>query len=111
MIVEDEPIVAHDIRFMLEDAGFKCIGPYRSVAEALQSLDSHDPDFALLDVNLTDGQVFPVADVLSKRGTPFAFCSAHFLSSESEQLFPGVEIVGKPFAEDDLLAAVKASGL
>lgn len=106
MIVEDEPIVAQDIIFILEDAGFQCCGPYRSVAAALDGIDRCTPDFALLDVNLCDGQVFPVADALVERGVGFAFCSAHYGQEEGAADYADVRVIPKPFFGPEIVDAV-----
>ena len=106
MVVEDEPIVAQDMIFMLQDAGYNTVGPFRSIKSALEGLSSNRPDFVLLDVNLTDGQVFPVADALYENGTPFAFCSAHFVKGECEQAYPGIDVIAKPFVASEVLGVV-----
>ena len=80
LIVEDESLVAMLLETILEDMGCTPVGPIASVAEALALLS--DPglegiDAALLDVNVAGHEVFPVAEALATRGTPFVFSTGY----------------------------------
>lgn len=76
LIVEDEYTIASDLAHWFEDAGIKVVGPAGSVPKAL-ALISSDLDAAVLDVNLGDERVFPVADALSTAGVPFVFATGY----------------------------------
>lgn len=76
LIVEDNYLVACDIQQELEAGGAIVIGPEPSVTRALDRIAYGDPiDVAILDVNLVDGTVLPVAENLAARGLPFVFAS------------------------------------
>ncbi len=64
LIVEDEPFIALDIAFGVEQAGGVAIGPASTVAEALDLLRSDWPDGAIVDVDLPDGTIGPVLAAL-----------------------------------------------
>lgn len=78
LVVEDEYLLAQDMRIELEGAGAIVIGPEPTVEKALRRvLAEPRVDAAVLDVNLGDGLVFPVADVLQQRQVPFVFASGY----------------------------------
>jgi CheY-like chemotaxis protein len=78
LVVEDEYLIASDLALWLEDQGADVLGPAPSVEAALALLDvGLMPDAAVLDINLRDEQVFPVADVLRGADVPFLFLSGY----------------------------------
>jgi DNA-binding NtrC family response regulator len=79
LVVEDEFIIAIDLAQTLEDLGAEVVGPAGSVRDALDLVKSQGDrlDGAVLDVNLRDQQVFPVADALAERGVPFVFTTGY----------------------------------
>jgi DNA-binding response OmpR family regulator len=66
LVVEDEFIIAMDLKFTLEEHGWRVIGPVATVAGALRLLDVERPTAALLDVNLGSELVTPVAEALRR---------------------------------------------
>ncbi|AXK73735.1 response regulator [Lysobacter sp. TY2-98] len=78
LVVEDEYLVADDLRRGLEMAGAHVLGPVPSVRLALDLLaSSNAPDVAILDVNLGGEAVVPVADALIARGIRFVFATGY----------------------------------
>lgn len=74
LVVEDEYLLAYDLRRDLEAADAQVLGPVATVAGALRLLDGASlPDAAVLDVNLGGDKVFPLARTLRSRGVPFVF--------------------------------------
>ena len=71
LIVEDQAIIALDLQDAVEDANAQVIGPAATVREALDLVHTHIVDAAILDANLPDGDVTPVAEELIERGIPF----------------------------------------
>src|SRR6056297_1081124 len=51
-IVEDEGVVALDIRRHLESFGYKVVGAYASGEEAISNFKANDPDLVLMDIRL-----------------------------------------------------------
>jgi DNA-binding LytR/AlgR family response regulator len=78
LIVEDEYTVATDMARDFEEVGAHVIGPAGSVRDALQLLtESGNIDGAVLDIQLHQETVFPVADALMQRGIPFVFATGY----------------------------------
>ncbi|MCC1493118.1 response regulator [Cognatishimia sp. F0-27] len=108
LIVEDEVLVAQDLAFMVEDLGCSVLGPLHTLTDALATVAHTRPDFAILDVNLGDGQIFPLADVLLAQDVPFVFCSAHFEVFEVDARYPDAGLVQKPFNERMIRQAIES---
>lgn len=102
--MEDEFIVALDLSDMAEDLGYLVAGPYATLAEGLQSIGRQRPDAAILDVQLADGEVFPLADALTRLGVPIIFHSGHADSRALIARYPGARSASKP-CSPDLIAA------
>ena len=78
LVVEDDYLLAEDIRGELEHQGAGVLGPAPRVAAALALLSTGPkPDHAILDINLAGELVYPVADVLLRRGVPFVFLTGY----------------------------------
>ena len=79
LIVEDEYLIAMDLALGLGELGAIVVGPAASLAEALEPVadTGHTLDGAVLDVNLRDERVYPVADALTRLGVPFVFASGY----------------------------------
>jgi len=79
LVVEDEYLVAMDIAESLQELGYEVLGPAGSVDQALGLLNKEGDRLtgALLDINIRNERVYPVADALAKRGIPFAFATGY----------------------------------
>jgi len=78
LVVEDEFLLAEDMRYELEDAGAIVLGPEPSVALGLARIAAEPRiDAAVLDVNLGGERVFPIADALAAKQVPFIFVSGY----------------------------------
>ena len=77
LLVEDEYFIAVAMQRGLEDGGAHVVGPAASVEEALSLLAGTFVDGAILDVNLGEERVYPVADVLADSGIPFVFATGY----------------------------------
>ncbi|MDB5570075.1 MAG: Response regulator receiver protein [Hyphomicrobiales bacterium] len=71
LIVEDDPFVALDLESIVQDTAEVEVDVVASVAEARKHVSGID--FAFLDIDVLDGAVFEVAELLRDRGVPFAF--------------------------------------
>ncbi|WP_236672207.1 response regulator [Croceicoccus sp. YJ47] len=96
LLVEDEMIIAFDLVDRLEDCGFTVDGPHPSIVRALAAIETRVPDGAVLDVQLTDGVVFPVADRLRDMAVPFVFHSGHASPEELQERYPRADVCTKP---------------
>ena len=78
LVAEDEYMMADGLRRELEERGAEVVGPAPKVADALRLLSQGGIiDGAILDVNLGGEVVFPVADLLRRRGIPFVFATGY----------------------------------
>lgn len=96
LLVEDEAMVALQMEQALQEAGCVTLGPASTILEALSILDAETVDAALIDVNLAGGRSYAVADVLSAKGIPFAFCTGYASTSDLPARFADAAIVTKP---------------
>jgi two-component SAPR family response regulator len=96
LIVEDEALIGLDLAWAIEDQGGKIVGPVATVEEALQLLLHTNVDAAVLDANLLDRDVTPVAFVLIEKHVPFVINSAIGIPDELRILFPNLPLVLKP---------------
>ena len=98
--MEDEFIVALDLSDMTQDLGFQVEGPYATVADGERALARSRPDAAILDVQLADGEVFPLADLLMRLGVPIIFHSGHADTSALLSRYPDARSASKPCAAE-----------
>jgi DNA-binding response OmpR family regulator len=96
MIVEDDALLAIDLTDMLSHRGFQVIGPCSSVERALQTMADHQPDAAILDIDLNGHMSFPVADALAVLNVPFLWLSGSSPDTLPEQ-YRIRPFVSKPF--------------
>lgn len=108
LIVEDEWVIAADLQRILEELGWRVIGPAATVPQALWLLDSDPPSVAILDINLGRTLATPVAEELKARRIPFVLASARRNVASLGSAFEGITAIEKPFTEQKLKAAVEA---
>ncbi len=77
LAVEDEYMLAQDLALFLEQLGATVVGPVGTVQAALGLATRETLDAAVLDVNLHNQPVYPVADVLVERGVPIVFATGY----------------------------------
>jgi DNA-binding response OmpR family regulator len=104
LVVEDDPIIALDIKTMLQEAGAVVSGPAANLATAMRLAEQHAHDAAVLDVRLELEDTLPLATILLERRLPFLFqtSDARLVAG----LFPGVPILRKPFRAEHLVASL-----
>jgi DNA-binding response OmpR family regulator len=103
LVVEDETILAMMLEDVLMDQGYSVVGPFARVAAALQAAELEALDAALLDVNLAGEMVFPVAEMLARRGVPFLLMTGYDnrILDKARQDWP---VLLKPYRLDDVVA-------
>jgi len=77
MILEDQLVIAIGLEQILNDAHIEHVITASSEQEALQVLERHSPDAAILDVNLGRGTSIAVAEALMRRRIPFLFATGY----------------------------------
>ena len=79
LIVEDERIVAMDVRGALADLGYEVVGIAASCADALAKAEALRPDLVLMDVRLdgaTDG-IATAALLRERHAVPIVYLTAN----------------------------------
>lgn len=107
LVAEDEPFIGFDIIDAIEAAGASALGPAGTVKAALQILDSNRIDGAILDVNLLDGDVAPVIEVLLAKTVPFIIHTGAGLTDALRQSYPGLTVFYKPTSPDVLVETIQ----
>jgi AmiR/NasT family two-component response regulator len=109
LIAEDETIIRLDLRKLLEEAGHEVCAEARDGAEAVELVEKHEPDLAILDVKMPrlDG-IEAAKRILEDRPIPIVMLTAY---GQDELVARAVEagVFGylvKPFRESDLLPAI-----
>lgn len=111
LIVEDELIIAEDMRLMLENLDYEVIDIASNYREAENSAKKNNFDLALIDINLNgnkDGITF--AEFLNKYfKVPFVFITSYAdqeTVNRAKVTLPGGYLV-KPFDRDDLFTSIE----
>lgn len=110
LVVEDTALVADEIVRMLSNLGCESLGPVGTLAAAAAAAADEDLDGVLLDVNLGDTPAFPVADILLKRGVPFALLTG-YVQAMLPPPYDAVPYLEKPFAQHELAELLRDLGL
>ena len=102
LVAEDNVLAAMELEQVLEECGCETVGPAATVEQALRLAREERLDGAVLDVNLRDQAVFPVADELVRRGVRMIFATGY----EDGYIFPAhlarFTRLRKPYAGQEL---------
>src|ERR1019366_8154708 len=76
LLVEDDVMISLLFEDMLQEFGCEIVGPACDLKRAIDLAQGEASiDVAVLDVNLGGQVVFPVAEILAKRGVPILFAT------------------------------------
>lgn len=113
LVVEDEPLIAEDIREYLTNADYRVVSVEHCKEGAFRALKNDTPDIALLDINLDhvlDG--FEIAKHINENyQIPFLYLTSYSGKSvvtEAKHTKPMGYIV-KPFDEGELYASIEVA--
>lgn len=107
LVVEDEPLVSMMLADMLSENGYKVDGPYDKSADALAAAAVNDLYGGILDINLGNDTVYPIAERLAERKIPFVFITGYGQSSVDAR-FSHVTVLQKPVDPKHVQAALAA---
>ena len=96
LIVEDEPLVAENLRDDLVEAGFEVVGVAARVESALKLIEGTGFDVAIIDANLAGTSAAPAAAALSARGLPFMVLSG-YAREQLQREFSDAVYIQKPY--------------
>lgn len=108
VIVEDEMIVSLLLEDMLISLGCSDVVHASSVSSALEQIGKSLPDVAVLDVNLGNEMVYPVAEQLNVAGVPFVFTTGYGRGAIKLE-WAARPCVQKPFNIDAFAAALRSA--
>jgi DNA-binding NtrC family response regulator len=106
LIVEDESLVAYDLKLILTRAGYRVCGIADSVPEALEIIEEQKPEMVLLDIFLKGNlNGIDLAATLTSKNIAFVYLSANFQESilEKAKATQPYGFLVKPFREKELL--------
>lgn len=106
LIVEDDPFIALALEEMLREHGLIVAGAAKTIASALHIVAAEKLDIALLDVDVGQEKIDPVADLLAGRDCPFVFTTGYGRAGLPEA-HASRAIVEKPFYTDEVIKALR----
>jgi len=110
MIVEDEFIIAEDLKLTLQNFGHEIVSIVSSGEEAIDYANRFLPDIIFMDIVL-DGEINGIdaaIKIKAKYEIPIIFCSAYIDSltqKEASQIKPGI-FISKPVEESKVQTAL-----
>jgi two-component system response regulator LytT len=111
LIVEDELLIATNLKLILQDMGYAPLDPVGTKDQAIETLQKEKPDLALLDINLQGKQDgITIGQYINDHvKIPFIFLTSNadkptILAAKTT--LPSAYLI-KPFTEDDIYAAIE----
>lgn len=112
LVIEDEPLIAMDLKEVVEKLGHRVTGSARTHREAVQAFAAHRPGLILADIQLADGSsgLNAVNEILTSFDIPVIFITAF-----PERLLTGERpeptfLITKPF-DPGMVKAVVSQAL
>lgn len=106
LVVEDEFAIAMPLVDAIENLQGCPIGPAATVVEGLALLSREHIAAAIVDANLMDRDVTPLALALVARGIPFVVHTGKGLPAELAALHPDLPVIMKPAKAIEVLATL-----
>lgn len=107
LVIEDEPAIAADLCWVVEEVGYEIGGTASSVDEALSLIEDSQIDGAILDANLRGVSSACVADVLRAKKLPF-FVLSGYLQRQLPEPLADAPFLAKPYNQDELTTRILA---
>jgi DNA-binding response OmpR family regulator len=105
LVVEDHWHVANALRLLLEAEGAKVSGPASTTADAHRLAIGHEPDLAVVDINLKGEMAYGLIGQLHDLGVRVVVVSGYALLPGLTEKVAGV--LQKPFNGPELLSALR----
>ena len=106
LIVEDEPLIAQDLSFLLNDIGVRSIDLAHSFDEGVTFLEKNAYQLALLDINLSDEKdgIDLAHHINQSVAVPFIFITSYYNSSmvARAKITQPLAYLLKPFNQNDI---------
>lgn len=111
LIVEDEPLIAEDIREYLSNVDYTVLDVAYNKSQALKALERQTPDMILLDINLGGNLAgIEIAHLINQKyQLPFIFLTsyAHKSILDQAKVTRPMGYIVKPFTEKDLFSSIE----
>lgn len=107
LIVEDEALLAHELGFLVREAGLKDVGHAMNSEEARRMARTLRPNLALVDVHLQDGPtgVEVVREIADHSGGVALFMTAN-LRRLPDDFAGACGVIAKPYSEQGVKTAL-----
>lgn len=110
LVVEDESLIALDIKFILEKEGYDVITNIKTVETAIACIEEHNPDIVLIDINLNQNKdgVDLGTYLLAKDTIPYIYITSYsnkVVLDRVNDTRPHGYIV-KPFRAENLITTI-----
>ena len=109
LLVEDDSALVRRLTEYLSAEGFRCISA-GGQAQAVTAIDAEQPDLALVDITLAEGNGFAVCAYARGKGVPVIFLTA---SSDELSTVTGLDMgaddyIAKPFRPKELVSRIRS---
>jgi PAS domain S-box-containing protein len=106
LVVEDQHLIADQVEEVLRGAGCSVVGPVPTLSRASRLVAEEELDAAVLDMNLDGEMIWPVAEALQARGTPFLFLTGYAETIESPAGLGKAPRIAKPIEPEQLVSTL-----
>ncbi len=108
LIIEDEPLIALDLKRILEDIGHRVVAVARTRVDAIRAATDHKLGLVLADIRLADGSsgLDAVDDILKSFTVPVVFVTAFPERLSTGRSPEPTFLIPKPFRDDSVKAIV-----
>ena len=110
LVVEDDALIGMAVAQAAAHCGCTVVGPVKGLSAGIEAAQATELDGAILDINLGSEQVWPLAEILQRRGIPFVILSG-YSSAEVPEGFWQVPLVAKPSTDAALRRALVQAGI
>jgi DNA-binding response OmpR family regulator len=108
IITEDDLMIADLLKDVIAEADYDVCGIARTVPEAVDLVERHRPDLAVVDMRLADGGMgTDLIARLDKEARPGVLYTTGIADENTLTAANGEGCLRKPFRPDDLLRALK----
>ena len=110
LLLEDEALIALDVEQLCREAGAAEVTVVHDIVQLGEGgVQAGDHDAAVIDVMLRGVSTVEAARRLKAHGMPFVFATGYVDRHEIFDEFPGVAVIGKPYAGAELVDALSSA--
>lgn len=107
LVAEDEMIIGYDLCDTVSEAGYIVEGPFHDLSSAMLAYQKSKPDIAILDVQLGDGIVYPLAEQMMAENIEVIFHSGQLTPEEVGLRYPNAQALHKPCPPAEVIHTVQ----